>query len=239
VIDALVEGAKNTLSVAMACACAGIVIGCVSMTGLGITFTQFVVGMSQNALPLALLLTALAGIVLGMGMPTTPAYIVMVALLVPALVKLGAAVPAAHMFAFYFAILSAITPPVALAVFAAAGLAKTDLWQTGIAAMRVAAPAYIVPFMFVYEPALLLEGNWVVIVTSAVSATAGVLCLAGGLQGWALGPAAMWQRVLLVCAALLLIKPGLLTDAMGVGFVVVALGGTWLKRQSSARQATL
>ena len=99
-------------------------------------FTQFVVALSQNSLLLALMLTAMAGIVLGMGMPTTPAYIVMVSLLVPALIKLGAVTPAAHMFAFYFAILSAITPPVALAVFAAAGLAKSDLWQTGWAAMR-------------------------------------------------------------------------------------------------------
>ena len=105
------------------------------------------------------MLTAVAGIVLGMGMPTTPSYIVMVSLLVPALIKLGAIPPAAHMFAFYFAILSAITPPVALAVFAAAGLAKTT-WGTGWEAVRVAAPAYIVPFMFVYEPSLLMIGDW-------------------------------------------------------------------------------
>ncbi|MEK9721675.1 MAG: TRAP transporter fused permease subunit, partial [Quisquiliibacterium sp.] len=119
---ALQDGARNTLAVAMACACAGIVIGCVSITGLGIVFTQFVIALAQDMLLLALILTALAGVILGMGMPTTPAYIVMVALLVPALIKLGAITPAAHMFAFYFAILSAITPPVALAVFAAAGL---------------------------------------------------------------------------------------------------------------------
>ncbi|MEP7208562.1 MAG: TRAP transporter fused permease subunit, partial [Casimicrobiaceae bacterium] len=156
VVDALIEGARNTLAVAMACACAGIVIGAVSITGLGIVFTQFVVALAQDSLILALVLTAMAGIVLGMGMPTTPAYIVMVSLLVPALIKLGAVTPAAHMFAFYFAILSAITPPVALAVFAAAGLARTSMWQAGWESMRVAAPAYIVPFMFVYEPALLM-----------------------------------------------------------------------------------
>ena len=109
VVDALEDGARNTLAVAMACACAGIVIGCVTITGLGIVFTQMVVALAQNSLILALVLTALAGIVLGMGMPTTPAYIMMVALLVPAVIKLGAATPAAHMFAFYFAILSAIT----------------------------------------------------------------------------------------------------------------------------------
>ncbi len=137
VLGALEEGARNTLAVAMACACAGIVIGCVTITGLGITFTQLVIALAQNSLVLALVLTAMAGIVLGMGMPTTPAYIVMVSLLVPAIIKLGAVTPAAHMFAFYFAILSAITPPVALAVFAAAGLAKANMWSTGWAAMRV------------------------------------------------------------------------------------------------------
>ena len=106
------------------------------------------------------MLTAVAGIVLGMGMPTTPAYIVMVSLLVPALIKLGVVAPAAHMFAFYFAILSAITPPVALAVFAAAGLAKADMWAAGLGRRCASARAgFIVPFMFVYEPALLLIGK--------------------------------------------------------------------------------
>ena len=151
---------------ALACACAGIIIGIVILTGLGITFTQWVVGLSQNTLLLALLLTMAAGIVLGMGMPTTPAYIIMVSLLVPALVKLGVVKPAAHMFAFYFAILSAITPPVALAVYAASGLAKSDLWKTGWAAVKIGAAGFVVPFMFVYEPALLMIGDWPTIVVA-------------------------------------------------------------------------
>ena len=129
IIEAIVDGAKNALGVALACACAGIVIGVVTLSGLGIVFTQFVVALAQDTLFLALILTMIAGIVLGMGMPTTPAYIIMTALLVPAIIKLGVIPPAAHMFAFYFAILSAITPPVALAVFAAAGIAKADLWD--------------------------------------------------------------------------------------------------------------
>ena len=116
------DGAKNALGVALACACAGIVIGVVTLSGLGIVFTQFVVGLAQDTLMLALIVTMVAGIVLGMGMPTTPAYIIMTALLVPAIIKLGVIPPAAHMFAFYFAVLSAITPPVALAVYAAAAL---------------------------------------------------------------------------------------------------------------------
>ena len=232
VMEALEEGARNTLSVAMACACAGIVIACVTITGLGITFTQVVIALSKDYLLLALILTALAGIVLGMGMPTTPAYIVMVALLVPALIKLGAVVPAAHMFALYFAILSAITPPVALAVFAAAGLAKANMWQAGFAAMRAAAPAYIVPFMFVYEPALLMIGDPLLILSSVVSATIGVILLAGSLFGYLIGPCARWHQVLLFGAALCLIKPGWETDLLGLALLLpVVVAQLFAKRK--------
>ena len=223
VLEALVDGAKNALAVAMACACAGLVIGVVTITGLGIVFTQMVIALAQNSLLLALILTAMAGIVLGMGMPTTPAYIVMVSLLVPAIIKLGAIPPAAHMFAFYFAILSAITPPVALAVFAAAALAKADLWETGWQAVRMAAPAFIVPFMFVYEPSLLTIGEWQTVAASFVSACVGVICLAASMQGSLLREARLWERVLLFVAALCLIKPGLLTDAIGLALLVVVL----------------
>jgi len=256
VLEALEEGAKNTLAVAMACACAGIVIACVTITGLGIVFTQIVVALAQDTLILALILTAMAGIILGMGMPTTPAYIMMVALLVPALIKLGidgcpqpvtpeckaAVVPPAHMFAFYFAILSAITPPVALAVFAAASLAKANMWQSGFAAMRAAAPAYIVPFMFVYEPMLLLivkdwGGEWPFVVWSVISASIGVVCLSAGLFGWLFGYALMWQRALLVVAALCLIKPGLITDTIGLVLLGI-VGAAQLAARRRAAQAT-
>jgi TRAP transporter 4TM/12TM fusion protein len=228
VFEALNDGARNTLAVAMACACAGLVIGSVTITGLGIEFTQAVIGLAKDALFLALLLTAIAGIILGMGMPTTPAYIVMVSLLVPALIKLGAVTPAAHMFALYFAILSAITPPVALAVFAAAGLAKTSMWAAGFAAMRAAAPAYIVPFMFVYEPSILLivkdwSTQWFQVLLAVGSATIGVVALAGGLFGWFAGPTRMWQRVLLVVAALALIKPGSVTDMIGLALLAIVV----------------
>ena len=159
IINAMIDGARNTLPVAMACAAAGIIIGITILTGFGIIFTQWVVVISKDILLVALILTAIAGIVLGMGLPTTPSYILMAALLIPALVKMGVVTPAAHMFAFYFAILSAITPPIAFAVFAAAGLAKANIWNAGWAAMRVGAAGFIVPFMFVYDPALLMIGT--------------------------------------------------------------------------------
>lgn len=231
VLDALRGGAKDALAVAMACACAGIVIGVISLTGLGITFTQMVIGLSQNSLLLALMLTAVAGIVLGMGMPTTPAYIVMVSLLVPALIKLGVVTPAAHMFALYFAVLSAITPPVALAVFAAAGLAKADMWQSGWQAVRIGAAGFIVPFMFVYEPALLMIGDWTQTLPAVASATVGCVLLAAGLFGYLLRECSMWQRVALVAAALLLIKPGWITDLCGIALVAVVLATQWYSQR--------
>ncbi|HSC95459.1 MAG TPA: TRAP transporter permease [Burkholderiales bacterium] len=218
---ALEDGAKNSIAVALACACAGIIIGVITQTGAAINFTSLVVGLARDLLPLALVLTMLAGIVLGMGMPTTPAYIVMVSLLVPALIKLGAIPPAAHMFAFYFAILSAITPPVALAVYAAAGLAKANLWQAGWTAVRVGAAGFIVPFMFVFEPSLLMIGDWKVISQSFVTATIGTICLAAGLFGYLFRETRIWERVFLVGAAVLLIKPGLITDLIGLGLIVI------------------
>jgi TRAP transporter 4TM/12TM fusion protein len=227
IVSALEDGAKQAIPVALACAAAGLVIGSIALTGAGIKFTSFVLALTQDSLVLALVLMALAGIVLGMGMPTTPAYIVMVALLVPAIAKLGVIPPAAHMFAFYFAILSAITPPVALAVYAAAGLAKANMWTSGWAAMRAAAPAYIVPFMFVYEPALLMIGDWTTIVAATASATVGVIALASGFFGYLLAPLTLWQRAVLLVAAFLLIVPELVSSIVG-GVVLLAIGGLQL-----------
>jgi TRAP transporter 4TM/12TM fusion protein len=224
--NALEDGARNSIAVALACACAGIIIGVIFLTGAAVNFTAIVVSLAQELLLLALILTMLAGIVLGMGMPTTPAYIVMVSLLVPALIKLGAPTPAAHMFAFYFAILSAITPPVALAVYAAAGLAKANLWEAGLAAVRVGAAGFIVPFMFIYEPALLmLKGwdDWDVSLLAFVSATIGCMCLASGLHGYLLRESRIWERILLVAAAVLLIKPGYVTDAIGLALLATVI----------------
>jgi TRAP transporter 4TM/12TM fusion protein len=238
IIEALEDGAKNTLLVAMACACAGIVVGCVTLTGMGISFTQFVVGLARDMLPLALALTAIAGIILGMGMPTTPAYIVMVSLLVPALVKLGAIAPAAHMFAFYFAILSAITPPVALAVYAAASLAKTDLWKAGWEAVRIGAAGFIVPFMFVYEPSLLMIGDWQDIASSLVTATIGTILLAASLQGYLIRSATLWQRGVLFVAAICLIKPGWKTDLLGLVLWAAIFAVQYLANKKESKHAT-
>jgi TRAP transporter 4TM/12TM fusion protein len=249
-IDALIDGAKNTLAVALACACAGIIIGVVTLTGLGINFTQWVVSLASDTLFLALVLTMVAGIVLGMGMPTTPAYIIMTALLVPAIIKLGVPKPSAHMFAFYFAILSAITPPVALAVYAAAGIAKSELWKTGLAACRIGAAGFIVPFMFVYEPALLMldpskfgktpsliTADVISIIISFGTATVGCLLLAAGLHGYLVRASRWWESALLVVAALLLASSSLFADMVGLSIAGMVFALQWFTARSAPSTA--
>ncbi|HEY7600284.1 MAG TPA: DUF3394 domain-containing protein, partial [Candidatus Limnocylindrales bacterium] len=234
-VQALEDGAKNTLNVAAACACAGIVIGVIALSGLGIRFTSLVLALAGESLIPALVLTMLAGIVLGMGMPTTPAYIVQAALLIPALIKLGIVPPAAHLFVLYYACLSAITPPVALAVYAAAGIGKAPLWESGLEAVRVAAAGFIVPFMFVYGPGLLMIGEWQDIALAVPTAIAGSIFLAGGLMGYLLRPATWWERGLLLLAAVMLIDPGLTTDLVGLGSAALAIVSQTLRKRVPAR----
>ena len=225
ILEALASGARNALPVAAACACAGIVIGVISLTGIGLSFTTLVLDAAQNSLWPALVLTMIAGIILGMGMPTTPAYIMQVALLVPALVKLGVATPSAHMFVFYFAILSSITPPVAMAVFAANSISGAKLMPSGLAAVKLGATGYLVPYLFVFAPALLMIGTSAEIALAVITGLIGVTCLAGSLHGWFIGHANLWQRLVLFAAAIGLLMPDLLTTligAGGVGAVVLA-----------------
>ena len=216
VLEAVVATARNVLIVAIACAAAGIVVGAITLSGLTLTFTELVVEASGSSLVLALVLCALAGIVIAMGLPTTPAYILQTALLVPALVKLGVVPQAAHFFVLYFAVLSVITPPVAISLFAACGLSGAGVWATGRAALRLAASGYIIPFMFVYHPELLMIGSPGSIALAAATAALGVTALSAGLNRFLLTRASLPESGLLVAAALLLMVPGLTTDIAGL-----------------------
>jgi TRAP transporter 4TM/12TM fusion protein len=236
-IVALREGAEHTIPVAMACAAAGIVIGIVLQTGLALRFTSFLVDLAGGNLIPALLITMVAGIILGMGMPTTPAYIMQAALLVPAIIKLGVEPMAAHMFAFYFSCLSAVTPPIALAVYAAASIGGAGLWKSGLQAVKFAAAGFIVPFFFIYNPALLFNGPWTEILRAIVTGSVGVISLAAAMEAYLLRPASWFERVLFLAAALLLIDPGFTTDIIGLGVLAVGLLLQWLRNGRDARAA--
>jgi TRAP transporter 4TM/12TM fusion protein len=221
--EAMEGGAKGVLEVAATCACAGIIIGVMALTGLGVRISSTLIALSYNFLPLALFLTMIVAFLLGMGLPTTAAYVICASTIAPGLTQMGVPALAAHMFIFYFACLSAITPPVALAAFAAAGIARTSLWGVGLCAVKIAAAGYIIPYMFVYGPPLLMIGTWEEIIYSLATACVGTVCLAGGIQGWFLKPITPWQRILLVMSALGLIKPGWITDLLGAILMIVVI----------------
>ena len=169
---------------------------------------------------LAMVFVALVALVLGMGMPTTAAYAIAAAVLAPGLTKIGVPVLVAHMFIFYFAVISAITPPVALASFAAAGMAQADPWKTSWMALKMGLATFIVPFMFYFSPILLWKGSWTDIAQAAVTGSIGVWMLAGSTEGWFGGRLALPLRVLLFGGALCLIHPGTITDLIGLAIGV-------------------
>lgn len=223
ILEALRHGVVTAVPVAMACAAAGLVIGVVSLTGLGVRFTQFIVGFSGGMLWLAALLTMIACIILGMGLPSTAAYIITAILGVPALEKLGVDPLAAHMFIFYFAIISFITPPVAISAYAASAISGANAMKTGLMSFQLGLAGFMVPFLFIYSPSILLQGSWSEVLPHAISAAIGVAALAGGLRGWFLVDLAWWQRLLLLAAAGALIAPSLWVSGVGVLIMAAAL----------------
>jgi TRAP transporter 4TM/12TM fusion protein len=220
---ALRNGAYQTVPVAMATAAAGIMIGMILQTGLAIRFSSFLVDFAGGSLMVALVITMIAALILGTALPTTPAYIMLAALLIPALIKLGVPPLAAHMFAFYFGCLSAVTPPECLAVYAAAAISRCSVWGAGWQAVKFAAAGFLVPFFFIYHPALLFQGSWGEILQAVVTGIIGVIALAAGLEGYFLRAASWVERALFLAAALLLINPGLVTDLIGLGLLAAAL----------------
>ena len=227
---ALRDGAFQTVPVAMATAAAGIMIGIILQTGLAIRFTSFLVDFAGGSLIIALVITMIAAVILGTALPTTPAYIMLAALLIPALIKLGVPPLAAHMFAFYFGCLSAVTPPECLAVYAAASISRCSVWGAGWQAMKFAAAGFVVPYFFIYYPALLFQGPWSEIAMALVTGGIGVVALAAGLEGYFVRTATWFERALFLTAALLLIDPRLVTDIVGLGVLGVAVALQWVRR---------
>ena len=217
ICDALVAGAKSTVSVAMACACVGIIVGICGMTGFALNVAHAIISIGAKSLMLTLLFTMITCMILGMGLPSIPSYLITATIAAPALVELGQPPIVAHMFCFYFAMFANLTPPVALAAFAAAGLSGGNPMKTGWQSVRLALAGFIVPYMFVYNPQLLLEN--ITLLTGlqvVVTACAGVVLIAAAVEGYLFGRMNVFVRILAGAGAFLLIDSRLTTDLVGL-----------------------
>ena len=223
VIRSLDGGAKGMNSIIAVIAMAGMIIGCVELTGLGVRFSSIMTVLASGNLLLLLTLAAIASLVLGMGMPTSACYILLAITIAPTLVALGVKPIAAHMFIFYWGLAAQITPPVCVATFVAAAIADAPVFKTGWQAMRLGISAYIVPFAFVYGPGLLMVGTASEIVTTAITALVGIVALSAAVEGYLLVLANPLQRLLLLVGAVALIFPGLATNIIGFSLIVGVL----------------
>ncbi len=225
IFDALEAGGRGCISVGVACGVAGIIAGCLTITGLASKMINIIVGISGSSSLLALLLTMLCCIVLGMGVPTTANYCIMASTCAPILIKMGIPTIAAHFFVFYFGIVADITPPVALAAYAGSAIAKGNPMKTGITATRLAIAAFIIPFVFAYSPSILFVGDvvWYNVILIALTATIGMIGVAAGLSGYLVRPMNLIERVLTIAGGLCLIIPGTLTDVIGLGLIALAV----------------
>ena len=221
ILKTLAQGARGSIEIAATCAAAGIIVGVLTQTGLGMKLAMIIISYSGGNLLIALIFTMLIAMLLGMGMPTTAAYAICASVLAPALIQLKVVPIAAHLFIFYFACLSALTPPVALASFAAAAIANAKAWDVGWQGMRFAIAGFLIPYMFVFGPAMVLIGSPGEIALAVATGIIGCAALAGAVQGYFLWHAKMAERGVLLIAALLLIKPGWVTDL--IGFVLLGI----------------
>ncbi|MBB6454573.1 TRAP transporter 4TM/12TM fusion protein [Salirhabdus euzebyi] len=236
ILSALQKGAYSALEIVAVCACAGIVIGIFTLTGLGLKFSGIIIEFSQGSLILLLILTMIACLIAGMGVPTVAAYLIVAVLVAPALVRIGIQPIAAHLFVFYFAIISAITPPVALASYVAAGISGSNPFKTSIKAFKLGLAAFIIPFMFVYNPTLIFEGQPIEILVGFTTAIFGVTLLSGSLEGYYyfFGIIKKWLRVVLFVASITLIHPNVYTDLVGAAFLLIFAIVVMVKRKISS-----
>ena len=237
---ALVDSGKGMLEVGVSCAISGIVVGVFGLTGLGLKFSNVLVTLAGGNLFALLIMTAIASIILGMGLSTLPVYLILATLVAPALTKMGIPPIAAHLFIFYYGIIAAITPPVAIAAYAGASIAKEDPIKVGLTACRLGVGAYILPFMFAFGPALVLQGTPLEIAQSIVTAIVGISCLGMAFEGYIykIGNVNVVSRVLLIAGALCLTIPGTVTDLVGLALVVVTVAlSIFMNKTAKAKAA--
>ncbi|NLU52478.1 MAG: TRAP transporter permease [Clostridiaceae bacterium] len=237
-VEALENGAKNTIGVAAACAIAGIIVGIVSLTGLGLKLADTLLMLSGGIDIVALFLTMIACIILGMGVPTTANYVIMATITAPIILKLipGTPVLAAHMFVFYFGIVADITPPVALAAYAGSAISGGNPLRTGVIATRLAITAFIIPYIFVLNPAMLLINTSIykvilIIITSSI----GMFAIAGGLEGYMKKPMPWWQRIIAIIGGLGMIDPNLLTDLIGLALILFVIFMQYIVKDNKSK----
>src|SRR5712672_435220 len=233
-VRALADGSIGVLNAATTCASAGIIVGVVTLTGLGLKFSSIVLDYAGGSLLLTALYTALIVWIVGLAVPVTASYIICAVIAAPALIALKVPEYAAHMFIFYYAVLSEVSPPTELSPFAAAAITGGDPYKTTLQCWKYTTPAFLVPFMFVLDPSgtgLLLTGsfktlgaaNWGSIAVVTITAAVGIVALAGGLQGWLVRRTTLYERVMLIVAGFLLVYPKALFDLIGFGLVAVAV----------------
>ena len=234
-LEALEGGARGALVVIMAVAAAGIIVGMLSLTGLAIRFTGSLIVLAGGSLLALLVMAALSAIIMGMGLPGVVSYIILAAMVVPSLVKFGIPLVAAHFFIIYYSITAFFTPPFCTTVYAAAGIADSPIMKTGYTAMRIGLAVYIVPFMFVYGPELLGIGTPVNIIIAFIAACIGVFLLAISVEGFFRTKMALYERIIALVGAFLMIKPGIITDLLGL----LCLGIVLLIQRAKVKRAVV
>lgn len=235
-MGSLMEASEGLIRIVAPVAAAGLVIGVIGLTGLGGKVASLIIGLSGGYLFLALILAMVTAIIFGMGLPTTVSYLLVVAILAPVLSDLGVIPIAAHLFIFYFACLSGITPPVGLAAFTGANIAGAPPIRTAFMASRFAIAAFILPFLFVYNNSLLMMGNWFDIIISTVTAIISVIALSATLEGWFINNLKVWERIILLAIAILLVNPSYITDIVGaVSFLGIFLYQKYIQKHNTKR----
>lgn len=221
-LDALESGVKGVANIVISCGAAGIIVGVISMTGLATKLSYTLVNVSGGNILIAALLIALITIILGCGMPPTPTYVILATVLVKPLTEMGAAPLAAHMFIFMFSCIGALTPPVAITAYTAAAIAKSEPNKTGFRAFRMGLVAYIIPFIFLFSPAILMVGETMTVIVAIITAVIGIFCLTATVEGYMLRYWNVPSRILMGVAAICLMIPGSVTDLAGAGCIAAA-----------------
>ncbi len=222
--EALINGARNIISVACACGVAGIIVGIVTLTGVGLKLGGGLIAAAGGMIGLTLFFTMVTSLILGMGVPTTANYLITSTIAAPIVMQLGVPALAAHLFTFYFGILADITPPVALAAYAGSAIAKGNPFKTGVQATKLAIAAFIIPYIFVMNPALIMiDTTALEVVRITITSLVGMFGISGGMTGWVYGYANPLERVILIIGGLLLINPSVITDIAGIGIIAAIL----------------